>query len=254
MLQKEHCRISLFGKAGIIICFLCTVCSIILPWQSASGAGVLSVRKSPRLDTVHYSGLPTRIVRQKGAGSWYGHPFHNRKTASGQVYNMYGYTAAHRTLPLGSIAKVTNSKTGKSVLVCINDRGPYLRSKVIDLSYRAADDIGKELDSVSVEYFTPGLLSQPSSVKQSGSRYFAFMADHQPCTVPLYACNNLEVFTDFSQAVRRHQERRESEIQNGNQAVLVIVPSQDQPETAGAMPRYMYLVSGISPELASIHP
>ncbi len=79
---------------------------------------------------------------QKGVASWYGKKFHGKKTASGETYDMYAMTAAHRTLPLPSYARVTRVDSGKSIIVRINDRGPFLKSRIIDLSYVAASKLG----------------------------------------------------------------------------------------------------------------
>jgi len=202
-------------------------------------------------DSVRYSGFHAKIPRQFGPGSWYGKEFHNRRTASGQTFDMYGYTAAHRTLPLGSIAKVTSQVTGKSVLVCINDRGPYVYPRIIDLSYTAAGQIGKHLNKLTVEYFTPEHLSLLGPLTFNTAKYFGFTADHQPLIVPLYACTNLEVFTDFTSAVKRHQTRQSLEQKTGNQAVLMIVPDMPTGKSRKPrMPKYTYLVSSVSPELA----
>ncbi len=76
--------------------------------------------------------------KQKGIASWYGRRFHGKPTASGEVYNMYGMTAAHPTLPIPSYARVTNLSNGKSIVVRINDRGPFIANRLIDLSYTAA--------------------------------------------------------------------------------------------------------------------
>lgn len=76
-----------------------------------------------------------------GVASWYGKKFHNRKTANGEIYNMNGISAAHKELPFGTIVRVTNLKNGKSVDVRINDRGPYKKGRIIDLSYGAAKKI-----------------------------------------------------------------------------------------------------------------
>jgi rare lipoprotein A len=78
----------------------------------------------------------------EGVASWYGYPHHGRLTASGQRFNMYQLTAAHQTLPLGTRVRVTNLHNGRSVVVTITDRGPYLDGRVIDLSYAAARRIG----------------------------------------------------------------------------------------------------------------
>jgi rare lipoprotein A len=77
-----------------------------------------------------------------GKASYYGEEFHGRKTANGEIFDMYGLTAAHRTFPFGTVCRVTNRKSGKSVVVRINDRGPFVAGRVLDLSYKAADEIG----------------------------------------------------------------------------------------------------------------
>ena len=79
---------------------------------------------------------------QTGIGSWYGKKFHGAKTASGERYDMYAMTAAHPTLPLPSFARVTNLENGRSVVVRVNDRGPFLHGRIIDLSYTAAYKLG----------------------------------------------------------------------------------------------------------------
>jgi rare lipoprotein A len=79
---------------------------------------------------------------ETGLGSWYGPKFHGRRTASGEVYNQEKFTAAHRTLPWGSKVKVTNLANGKSVEVRINDRGPFGKGRIIDVSRAAARALG----------------------------------------------------------------------------------------------------------------
>jgi rare lipoprotein A len=100
-----------------------------------------------------------RPYRERGIASWYGRKFHNQKTSNGDTYDMYGMTAAHPTLPLPSYARVTNVATGKSVVVRVNDRGPFHPGRVIDLSYAAAYRIGiaqKGSGLVDVESIMPG--------------------------------------------------------------------------------------------------
>src|SRR5262249_55925658 len=80
--------------------------------------------------------------KQRGYASWYGKKFHGQKTASGEIYDMFAMTAAHPTLPIPSYVRVTNLKTGESVAVRINDRGPFHSNRIIDLSYAAAARIG----------------------------------------------------------------------------------------------------------------
>lgn len=79
---------------------------------------------------------------QQGIASWYGPGFHNRLTANGERYNMNALTAAHRTLPFGTMVLVKNTATGKTVTVRINDRGPYIKGRIIDLSRAAAQELG----------------------------------------------------------------------------------------------------------------
>ena len=82
---------------------------------------------------------------QRGIASWYGPNFHGKYTSNGEIYNMYAYTAAHKTLPMNTIVKVTNLNNGKSVVVRINDRGPFVNRRIIDLSYAAGKKIGLDV-------------------------------------------------------------------------------------------------------------
>lgn len=75
---------------------------------------------------------------QVGTASWYGKQFHGKTTASGEDFDMFEFTAAHRKLPLGTFVKVTNLKNGKWIIVRVNDRGPYVGNRIMDLSYSAA--------------------------------------------------------------------------------------------------------------------
>lgn len=87
---------------------------------------------------------PVAGAEEIGNASWYGHPYHGRRTASGEVYDMNDLTAAHRTLPLGTRLMVTNVDTGQAVEVRVNDRGPFVDARVIDLSYAAARVLGAD--------------------------------------------------------------------------------------------------------------
>jgi rare lipoprotein A len=100
------------------------------------------------------------LSTETGMASWYGAPYHNRTGSNGKVYNMHAMTAAHRTLPLGTIVRVTNLKTGHSALLRITDRGPFVGGRIIDLSYAAA----KQLD-----VWQPGLANVKVEVMQTPS-------------------------------------------------------------------------------------
>jgi len=97
---------------------------------------------------------------ERGVASWYGPSFHGGNTSSGEPYDMYGMSAAHKTLPLPTYVRVTNLKNGRSVVVRINDRGPFVANRLIDLSYSAAarlDMIREGTTLVEVRALTPGL-------------------------------------------------------------------------------------------------
>jgi rare lipoprotein A len=96
---------------------------------------------------------------ERGVASWYGPDFHTRSTSSGEPYDMYAMTAAHKTLPIPAYARVTNLSNGRSVVVRINDRGPFVDNRIIDLSYTAAHKLGMTQAGtafVEVQVITPG--------------------------------------------------------------------------------------------------
>jgi rare lipoprotein A len=106
------------------------------------------------------------LQTETGLASWYGPPYHNRKAANGEVFDMNAMTAAHRTLPLNTVVRVTNEKTDKSAIVRITDRGPFIPGRIIDLSKAAA---------IAVDVWKPGVakvrvdvLETPSSLEAGG--------------------------------------------------------------------------------------
>lgn len=105
-------------------------------------AGALALLTVQACSLVKPATPPVVGGHQEGVASWYGPGFHGRRTANGEVYDQYELTAAHRTLPLGTRIKVTNERTGKFVVVRINDRGPFIKGRVVDLSRGAAKVIG----------------------------------------------------------------------------------------------------------------
>ncbi len=111
--------------------------------------------------------------RQRGLASWYGRKFQGQRTASGEPYDMFKMTAAHKTLPIPSYAKVTNLANGKWVIVRINDRGPFYANRIIDLSYAAAAKIGlaaKGSGMVEVERVFEPPKEDPGKAAPSGDR------------------------------------------------------------------------------------
>ena len=106
-------------------------------------AGVPATQRPYVINGITYYPIPSAVgYREQGIASWYGEPFHGRRTSNGEVYNMYGPTAAHKTLPMHTILLVRNLDNGRSTVVRINDRGPFVRERVIDLSYTKAQELG----------------------------------------------------------------------------------------------------------------
>jgi rare lipoprotein A len=109
---------------------------------------------------------------QYGIGSWYGAEFHGRPTSSGEIYDMYQLTCAHNTIPLGTVVMVTNIENGRSLELKVNDRGPFVKERIIDVSYAAAQMLGmweKGTALVKVEVVSPGIESVQRFTLQVGS-------------------------------------------------------------------------------------
>ncbi|MBF0117779.1 MAG: septal ring lytic transglycosylase RlpA family protein [Desulfobacterales bacterium] len=99
--------------------------------------------KPYKIGNEYYQPIPdAKGFYERGIASWYGNDFHGKMTANGEIYDMYAMTAAHKTLPLGTFVKVKNLNSNKEIVVRINDRGPFVRGRVIDLSYNAAKQLG----------------------------------------------------------------------------------------------------------------
>lgn len=127
-----------------------------------------------------YQPIPSaKGFSQKGRASWYGKKFHGRKTANGEIYDMYALTAAHKTLPLGTWLHVENLENGKNVEVRVNDRGPFVGERIIDLSYTAAVDIGMTANGTArvkikaIAERTVNSMDNTTSKKVQGTLYSA---------------------------------------------------------------------------------
>lgn len=115
---------------------------------------------------------------ETGMASWYGDDFHNKRTANGETYNMRAITAAHRTLPLPSIVKVTNLENGRSIIARVNDRGPYVKNRIIDVSEKGAELLGyknKGVTKVKVEILADESLALKEAMlsKDNSSKIYA---------------------------------------------------------------------------------
>jgi rare lipoprotein A len=128
--------------AGIVVC---TCRSLPPPAPTKVKKTVPAKPKPYRVGKYWYHPLPhARDFKEKGIASWYGKDFHGKRTSSGEIYDMHALTAAHKTLPLGVFVRVTNLNNHKQIDLRINDRGPFVKGRIIDLSYIAA----KKLDIV----------------------------------------------------------------------------------------------------------
>ncbi|MES2354678.1 MAG: septal ring lytic transglycosylase RlpA family protein [Pseudomonadota bacterium] len=141
-----------------------------------------------------------KVYKQQGMASWYGRKFKGKKTASGEIYDMYAMTAAHRTLPIPSYVRVTNPKNKRSVVVRVNDRGPFHPNRIIDLSYTAALKLGLinggsgmvEVERIFSGDVTSAKLAQAkasASASASASAQTALMPTQTPETSDVVASN-----------------------------------------------------------------
>jgi rare lipoprotein A len=144
---------------GLAIAFL------IVGLGAAQGPNISEAKQAP-VSSVRNQSVVRQQVKTKpyqvGTASWYGQTFQGKPTASGEKYQMYDMTAAHLTLPMGSYVRVTNLRNGKAVIVRINDRGPVVPGRIIDLSYGAAQAIqmkGYGLQRVRLDLVKPGQIA-----------------------------------------------------------------------------------------------
>jgi len=134
----------------------------------------------------------TGIFKQRGIASWYGKKFNGERTSSGEIYDMYAMTAAHPTLPLPSYARVTNLANQKSVIVRINDRGPFINDRIIDLSYTAAHKLGitgNGSAKVEVESITPNVSVNTIAASTVQSQPLENSAAASPVVAPAVAAS-----------------------------------------------------------------
>jgi rare lipoprotein A len=123
-------------------------------------------KTGPSKDTTSALADAKPILIEAGLASWYGPPYHNRRSSNGEVYDMNAMTAAHRTLPLGSMVRVVNVKTGGTAIVKITDRGPFIENRILDLSLAAAKKV--DLVRAGVSQVRIEVLTTPASINQGG--------------------------------------------------------------------------------------
>jgi rare lipoprotein A len=138
----------------LLFCFACGRASSPLGYGSRSSGEFRNICGNRSCRGIYKIGKPYRVLgntyypredrnyEEVGLASWYGDDFHSRKTANGDTFDMDSMTAAHRTLPMPSVLKVTNLENGRSALLVVNDRGPFVNGRIIDVSKKAAEELG----------------------------------------------------------------------------------------------------------------
>ena len=171
----------------------------VLPW--AAGVFLLLYACAPSKPGAPSPRVPTPPavpLSQQGVASWYGPGFHGKKTTSGTVYDQHGMTAAHQTLPLGSSVEVTNLTNGKTVTVLINDRGPFAKGRIIDLSYAAAR---------AVDMVRPGTAPVRVDVVDTGGYPLTAIPDRLDYTLQVGAFSELNKARELKARIESRYDR-----------------------------------------------
>ncbi|MBF0550636.1 MAG: septal ring lytic transglycosylase RlpA family protein [Deltaproteobacteria bacterium] len=134
---------------------------------------------------------------ETGVASWYGGYFHGRRTSNGEIYNMYGHTAAHKLLPLGVVVEVTNLENGRKTRVRVNDRGPFVKNRVIDLSYATAKELGVDTNGTAkVRLVALGI---PTKITENGKERTVYVQPKSYTTGDFTV--QIGAFKDFQNAL-----------------------------------------------------
>jgi rare lipoprotein A len=155
---------------------------------AAQGPNISEAKPAPSSSTQTKSEVRKQVGKPKayqiGTASWYGDYFEGKPTASGEPYEMYGMTAAHLTLPLGSFVRVTNLRNGRAVVVRVNDRGPVVPGRIIDLSFSAAEALqfrSQGLQRVRLDVVKPTQVNAKlAHPVQQGPHYQTVAVNHPP--------------------------------------------------------------------------
>ncbi len=183
---------------------------------------VESIEEEISEDEIAIDNTDSELFVLKGVSSHYAHKFHGRMTANGEIFDMNEYSAAHKKLPFGTILKVINQKNNKTVLVRVNDRGPYVNDRIIDLSYSAAKKIGDMgLPKIKAVSFDVNSLKNTNPETQ----YLAFSEDKKLQVFEKNSINISYKTDDFTKAVKAYREyKTKSNINN----VFIFVPASEE--------------------------
>src|SRR5471030_2435098 len=154
----------------------------------STGKGIYKVGTPYQIDGVWYYPAEDWNYDETGIASWYGEQFHGRYTANGEVFDLNSVTAAHRTLPMPTIAQVTNLENGRTIQIRVNDRGPYARGRIIDLSRRSAQLLGFEgqgTAKVRVRILVPETIQAASLARRNGGDDKLLAASDAPRAAPV---------------------------------------------------------------------
>lgn len=154
-MNQQVGRMFKFARMGLLVTLLFSMAScggfkvvrIPIPIPTFGIGG--EKKGAPDKSSPDYQPTDITVSPETGLASWYGRKFHGRRTASGEKYNMYALTAAHPSLPFGTRVKITNLENGKTIRVTINDRGPFVHGRIIDVSYAAAKELGFDRQGVA---------------------------------------------------------------------------------------------------------
>lgn len=161
--------------------------------DNQQSAGYFKVGKPYKIKGQWYRPKETYSFEQTGVASWYGPNFHGKKTANGETFDMYELTAAHKTLQMPSMVRVTNLENGKSIIVRVNDRGPFSRGRIIDLSKRSAQLLGFEHQGtarVKIQVLGDESRQIADMAKKGFSTNGTEIALNQPKATPRYGAHN----------------------------------------------------------------
>lgn len=206
-LKHEHICLKLFLSGLTVIIFL--LVQFVLRGQESRFSLLFANDKIVEvISTAESAGNNNRIdvntfyYSNTGLGSYYGKRFHKRKTASGERYDMHGFTAAHKFLPFGTIVRVTNEDTGLTTLVRINDRGPFKKSRIIDLSRKSAEAVGGlGLPNVSIESL---VLPSDFTYGYDDKFYFGYSLDKPLIIAKENEIEILDSENDFNKAYTKY--------------------------------------------------
>ena len=173
--------------------------------------------------------------KERGTASWYGNKFHGRKTSNGETYNMYGMTAAHKTLRIPAYVRVTNLENNRSVIVRVNDRGPFHGNRIIDLSYAAAKKLGyvkKGTARVEVEAVDPRTYNRNQNYVVSQPQSYSAPAGRQSARLDTYRFE-LPGNTYLQVGAFNSEQSAQNLVQRLRASVQapIIVRHQQQPQT-----------------------